>query len=223
MLNLMRRPDAATAGDVMLIPQGEKMGRLEKHTVTRIVDEFLTFIPPDLLPAFKGGLDRRFEIQVEGRNPAKPEAAGEFLDGGVRPAIKIYLDADGMGNPAMVKRALFHELGHWLEYLAGPWASGFSGMAKAKLTDWIKAKDAHFRQRARKLELSPEGYLLGGFYLTYTGRRYPGKPDGMELVSTHLELLAHPEHLEFALSSRKPGASASNTIETLLLLCKLFE
>lgn len=188
-------------------------GPFSRANVEEWVNDFLTLIPAELLPArvdpLQVGALKKFNITFEPKS-SDGNTMGQWRSS-TREAV-LFMDGADMSNATVAKRVLFHELGHWLQELATP---------EGKI--WLRRFETHFQKITAgrgKTMVGPHECFEGVFY-----DNYAGKTNGQEMLPMHLELLSSPRALYNALgqldSQGRP--TAQNTIEILRLISFLQE
>ena len=155
---------------------------LSQRKVYSAAQTLLDMLPPDMVKNL-----RPFEFKVH--TELLEDAPAMYLAGAN--AIALSQKLMEKATPDELRGYLWHELGHWLY---------FNAHRDPRAFRWRVAIDQHWRKRTqgRPVDDHPKGYkyVRSVWISDYAGKKYPGRPGGIELPSVYLEKAAlGPEEL----------------------------
>jgi hypothetical protein len=155
---------------------------LSQHKVYSAAQTLLDMLPPDLAKNLRP-IEFKVHSELLNGEPAhyRPESNTIAL------SQKVLEKA----TPEELRGYLWHELGHWLY---------FNAHRDPRVFRWRVAIDQHWHKRTKgkPVEDHPKGYkYVKGIWINdYAGKKYPGRPGGIEIPSVYLEQAASgPEKL----------------------------
>jgi len=191
----------AKAGAVIAKVVGaQKSGVFSERSILRMVQSVVGVVPPKVLAALP-----KLTVRLD---PAVRGVLGSYRGGTLtlyHRAIQRYA-ADGL-KPA-ARGTLFHEMMHWVHDDA---------------PQWYKKRVAELYAR-RTAGDTAVPYGSGGllrrdrWWRDYAGRQYPweAKAQGLEVASTHFELLANPRKMATVIRDYPNGYTVPENLKTVL-------
>jgi SPP1 gp7 family putative phage head morphogenesis protein len=167
------------------------------ETIVKAIDDFLSFTPVahvDRLPRIKLAIH-------DGLNPNNRNIQASY--NAESTTLRLWLQSLGMHQNEELRKAIFHELAHWLYTLPGEAAD-----------QWRQRVANHWAEHIKKHDL-----IVGPRYDYYPGwiSDYAGAVGGHELIPSYLELLSDP--WAFAAAMRK--VPADEFVETFKIVSSI--